>query len=84
MPNTEKAGNSLPSQRPDVDALVTAATDLRLAHRALDEQRTHHLDHLPADRRTELYDTIGNAMDAVMQQYDNCCELLFLAHGPNL
>jgi transposase len=84
MPYAEKAGNSLPSPRPDLDALVSAATHLRLARRALDEQRTHHLDHLPADRQKELYDHIGEAMDDMSTLCDDCYELLFLLHNPKL
>lgn len=77
----EKAGTSLPP-RPNVDALISAIAHLEAAHRELDAQRTHHIKHLPEKARNRMYDRLGEVMQEVMEQYDNCCDILFLVLRP--
>lgn len=84
MSTTENAGISLPETHPEVDALLSATAHLHLAHRALDEQRTNHLDTLPKDRRDRLYDRIGEIMLDIFSQYGECCETLFQILVPTL
>ncbi len=84
MSYTEKAGTSLPTERPNVDDILSAIAHLQVAHTKLDSQRTHYIKHLPEKERNRMYDRLGEVMGDVMEQYDACCDILFQILRPTI
>lgn len=83
MPYTEKAGISLPVERPDVDAILSAIAHLQLAAEFLDAQRSKGIKHMPKDKRDRMYERLTESMDAVWEQHSECCDALFYILRPD-
>ena len=75
MSYTEKAGNLLPKERPNVDALIEAVSYLQLAYEAISRQETF-LDPLPPESKDKWTKRLENLYSKVIDDYDATCSTL--------
>lgn len=75
MHSTEKAGNLLPKERPNVDALIEAVSHLQLAYEAISLQEAF-LDPLPPESKDKWTERLENLYSKVIDDYDATCSTL--------
>lgn len=82
MSNTEKAGNSLPQDCPELERFVKAQAYCRAARLILDELSVHPLPQLTEDQRRRFKGLCDDQYDALVAVLDAIEDLQFLFFGP--
>lgn len=82
MPNTEKAGTSLPSSCPELEQFIKAQAHCRAARLILDNFSVHPTPQLTEDQRRRFKDACDEEFDVIGEVIDAIEVLQFLFFSP--
>ena len=82
MLTTEKAGNSLPLNWPDISCLIYSTNCIELAAWHIDDQPLSHIED-PVERE-RLKRSIEEIRDSLLECYDSAKEVLYRILTPGL
>ena len=75
MHSTDKAGNSLPQNCPELEQFIKAQAHIRAAARIIDILSAHKLPHLPKERADSFRNLASETRDTLWEEYGNVQEL---------